>query len=81
MLQCEGVCDLWRLLYSKRKLTLPEKQQLQTISQDVSSKQPHVHVLEHNCYNPVEPLYYKARFNPIYVCCASDDVQDSGVSE
>ena len=28
MVQCEE-CNLWRLLYSKRKLTLPEKQQLQ----------------------------------------------------
>ena len=28
-----GECDLWRLLYSMRKLTLPERQQLQTILQ------------------------------------------------
>ena len=80
MVQCEE-CDLWRQLHSKKKITVPEKQQLQTILEDVSyscgamleeldiPQNLHcVHVLEHNCYDPLEPLYYKARFEPICVC-------------
>lgn len=35
MVQCKQ-CDVWRLLYSKRKLTLSEKQQLQSLFEDVS---------------------------------------------
>ena len=35
MVQCKQ-CDMWRLLYSKRKLTLSEKQQLQSLFEDVS---------------------------------------------
>lgn len=92
MVQCEE-CDLWRLLYSKRKLTLPEKRQLQAVLEDVSyscgatfheldlpDSLACVHVLEHNCYDPVEPLYYAAGFDPICVYCASE-MEDLGTSE
>ena len=93
VVQCEE-CDLWRLLYSKRKLTLPERQQLQTRLEDVwyscgaTFQELHlpdslscVHVLEHNCYDPVEPLYYVAGFDPICVYCGCEEVQDSSTSK
>ena len=93
MVQCEQ-CDLWRLLYSKRKLTLQERQQLQTLFEDLSyscgatlqeldlpDSLSCTHALEHNCYDPVEPLYYVAGFDPICVYCGSEEVQDSSTSE
>lgn len=90
LVQCQE-CDLWRLLYSKRKLTLSEKQQLQSILEDVSyscgalfqeldlpERLSCVHVLDHNCYDPIEPLYYTADSEPICVYCASaDGLRDS----
>ena len=47
---------------------------------DVPESLTCVYVLEHNCYDPVEPLYHTAGFDPICVYCASE-VQDSGASE
>ena len=35
MLQCEE-CDLWRLIFSKRKLTVRDKAELQAILDDVA---------------------------------------------
>jgi len=35
MLQCEE-CDLWRLVYSRRKLSIKEKEELQDVFDDVS---------------------------------------------
>ena len=93
VVQCEE-CNLWRLLYSKGKLTLLERQLLQTLLEDVSyscgatfqdldlpDSITCVHILEHNCYDSVEPLYYVAGFDPICVYCASEEVQDSSTSE
>ena len=37
---------------------------------DVPESLTCVYVLEHNCYDPVEPLYYTAGFDPICVYCA-----------
>ena len=72
---------------SKRKLTLPERQQLQTLFKDVSYSRGATlqeldlsdnlsctDILEHNCYDPVEPLYYVAGFDPICVYCESEEV-------
>ena len=39
-----------------------------------------VHVLEHNYYDPIEPLYYVAGYDPICVYCASE-VEDAGTTE
>ena len=75
-------------------MTLPERQQLQTLLEDVSyscgatfhelnlsDSLTYVHILEHNCYDPAEPLYCAAGFNPICVYCAGEEVQASGTSE
>lgn len=93
VVQCEE-CDLWRLLYSKRKLTPPEKQELQTLLEDVSyscgatfqeldlpDSLSCVHILKNNCYDPVEPLYYVAGFDPICAYCGCEEVQDLSTSE
>ena len=76
-------------------MTLPERQQLQILLEGVSyscgatfqelnlpdSLTYYIHILEHNCYDPAEPLYYAAGFNPICVYCAGEEVQDSGTSK
>ena len=88
MLQCEE-CDLWRLLYSRRKLSIKEKEELQRVFDDVSyicggtiqeldlpEKFSCVFVREHNCFEPVEKLYYSAGYDPICIHCASEDATE-----
>ena len=90
---CEQ-CDMWRLLYSKRKLTLSEKQQLQSLFEDVSyscgamleelnlpDTLSSVCILDHNCNDPIEPLYYSADFSAICVYCPSEDLSNSPTSD
>ena len=85
---------MWRLLYSKRKLTLSEKQQLQSLFEDVSYScgamlgelnlpdvLSSVCILDHNCNGPIELLYYSADFSPICVHCASEDLSNSPTSD
>ena len=92
MVQCEQ-CVMWRLLYSKRKLTLSEKQQ-QSLFEDVSyscgamleelnvpDTLSIVRILDHNCNDPIEPLYYSTDFSPISVYCPSEDLSDSPTSD
>ena len=92
MLQCEE-CDLWRLLFSKRKLSIKERAELQSILDDVAyscgatleeldlpDKFSCVHVKEHNCYDTIEKLYYSAGFVPICIY-AEEDVEDPDDSQ
>ena len=84
MLQCEE-CDLWRLLYSKRKLSVQEKTQLQAYIDDITytcgatlqeldlpESFSCVFVREHNCFEPIEKLYYSANLEPICIYCAAE---------
>lgn len=78
----------------KKKLTLPEKHQLQSLFEDVSyscgamleelnlpDSLSSVRTLDHNCDDPIEPLYYSADFSPIYVYRASEDLSNSPASD
>ena len=72
MVQCEE-CNIWRLLFSRKKLSVRDKKQLQdtladtaytcgaTLEEiDLPDHLKSVMVRVHNCYDPVEKLYYSA---------------------
>ena len=69
MVQCEE-CSMWRLLFSKRKLTLPQQKALETVMADISyscgalfddldfpAGLESVCVRDHHCGDPIEKLY------------------------
>ena len=83
MLQCEE-CDLWRLIFSKRKLSVSDRAELQATLDDVAytcgatldmldlpEKFSCVAIKEHQCFEPIEKLYYAADFESICVYCAT----------
>ena len=72
IVQCEE-CNMWRLLFSRKKLSVRDKKQLQDILADTAytcgatleeidlpDHLKSVMVRVHNCYDPVEKLYYSA---------------------
>ena len=84
MLQCDE-CGMWRLLYSKLKLTKRERSDLQVALEDVSfscgaslqdlqlpGRLDNVYARELSCGEPIEKLYYSAKYSPICVYCACD---------
>ena len=84
MLQCDECCK-WRLLYCKFKLTRKERADLQTGLQDVSftcgaqlqdlelpGRLNEVYTRIMSCEQPIEKLYYSAKYSPICVYCAED---------
>ena len=36
-------------------------------------------LFEHNCYEPVEKLYYSADLEPICIYCSSEDIVAEGI--
>ena len=82
MLLCEE-CEMWRLLYSKKKLKaedrcLSTKLDDPTFSCGASIQDLHlpppldeVFVRSVNCHEPIEKLYYSAGYEPICFYCAT----------
>ena len=83
MLQCEE-CDVRRLLYSQKKLTYRERTQLEEALSDFTftcgaplqdldlpGKLADVYVQDIVCGEPVEKLYYSAKYPPICLQCAT----------
>lgn len=79
MVQCED-CSLWRLLFSKQKLTSVQRQTLEAILNDVSYScgasfedlefpdgLDSVCIRDHNCGDPVERLYYRSYLLPLCI--------------
>ena len=75
---------MWRLVFSKRKLSVGERTTLQSILEDVSytcgesfddlslpESLSCVVVRDHWCGNAIEALYYSAGFEDICVHCAA----------
>ena len=75
MLQCDE-CGLWRLLYSKQKLSGKECEDLQRILEDYSftcgaplqdlelaGRLANVYSRDLACYQPIEKLYYTAKYD------------------
>ena len=88
MLQCEE-CGQWRLIYAKKKLTCTQKQQLERVLNHVSFScgtqlQDYSDLLQDmmdmvfarklNCNEPIERLFYSAKFADICVHCSSESV-------
>ena len=82
MLLCEE-CEMWRLLYSKKKLKAEDRclltLQLEDLAfscgallQDLDLPAPlnEVYVRSVNCFDPIEKLYYSAGYEPICIYCA-----------
>ena len=76
---------MWRLIYSKHKLYLPQRTRLQSILDGYSyscgaqlkdlnldEEFKDVEVKDHVCGSPIEKLYYSAGFDPICIYCAAD---------
>ena len=88
MLQCEE-CGQWQLIYARKKLTRPQKQQLERVLDNISfscgtqlqdySDLPQdmndmVFTRNLNCNKPIEKLYYSAKFTDICIHCSSESV-------
>ena len=83
MLECEE-CGMWRLIYAKTKLTKAQRKILQTTLDGMSFScgAPlqeldlpsdlinNVFVRNMNCHEPIEALYYSAKYEAICVYCA-----------
>ena len=82
MLECEE-CGMWRLLYSKHKLKAADRCQLQQILDNwsyscgaqlqdlnLTGSLAEVYVREITCNEPIEKLYYSAKYEPICIYCA-----------
>ena len=76
---------MWRLLYSRFKLTRREKADLQAAIDDISftfvvplqdqqlpGRLSEVYTRELSCGEPIEKLYYTAKCTPICIYCADD---------
>ena len=81
MLLCQD-CNMWRLLYSKYKLDVHEKQNLEMALEGMSytcgsmiqdlgltGRLSDVYVCDHRCNDLIETLYYKANYDPICIYC------------
>ena len=84
MMQCEE-CEMWRIVYSKYKLTSQEKKQLNTILEDytytcsatladleLTGRLADVCMRVLNCYEPLEKLYYSLNKEPLCIYCCGD---------
>ena len=84
MLQCDG-CFMWRLLYSRFKLTRKERPDLQVAIDDISftcgaplqdlqlpGHLSEVYTRELSCGESIEKLYYTAKYTLICIYCADD---------
>lgn len=82
MVQCSE-CNLWRLIFSKERLSGEQRNELSKILEqymyscgaslqelDLPQGFENVEIRDHDCYDPIEVLYYSAKFEPICVYCA-----------
>ena len=87
VIECEE-CEMWRLLLSKRKLSPQSFKKLEKIIEDMSytcgatfeditmpEGLESVCIKVHNCYDPIEKLYYSCGFEPICIYCGKVEVQ------
>lgn len=76
---------MWRLPYSRFKLTRKERADLQVAIDDISftcgallhdlqlpGRLSKVYTRELSCGEPIEKLYYTAKYTPICIYCADD---------
>ena len=83
MLECEE-CGMWRLLYAKNKLSVGERTALQQVLDkwsftcgaqlqdlNLAGCLADVYVREMSCNEPIERLYYSAKYESICIYCAA----------
>ena len=84
MLMCDE-CGMWRLVYATKKLKTAEIRKLRTALDDLSFScgaslqeanipldlKPLVYVKSMHCNEPIEKLYYSAKFEDICIYCAA----------
>ena len=85
MVQCQE-CDMWRLVFSRYKLSLSQRLSLQSILDNyeytrgatfsdlhLPEEFKDVDVRDHDCFDPIEKLYYSAKYTPICVHCGVEE--------
>ena len=83
VIQCDE-CNMWRLIFSKRKLSVAARNTLQSVLEDVSytcgasledlalpDSLSSVVIRDHRCGDRMEVLYYSAAFEDICIHCAA----------
>ena len=84
MLLCDE-CEMWRLLYAKRKLKKNEKEELERALDGMSFScgaqlqdadipvylKEIVYVRQMSCEDPIEKLYYSTKYEDICIYCAA----------
>ena len=81
MVQCTE-CDMWRIIFSKFKLTPAQRNFLQVTLEDfmytcgaslreldLPEEFADVEIRDHDCYDIIEKLYYSAKNEPICIYC------------
>jgi hypothetical protein len=90
MLECEE-CGMWRLIYAKHKLSSNQRKALQDLLEGMSFScgsplqdldlpsdlVDEVFIRDLNCSDPIELLYYSAKYDPICIYCAKDEPYSS----
>ncbi len=91
LIQCEE-CNMWRLLFSKKKLNPNSIVRLENILSDITytcgatfddldlpSELQSVCIKVHQCTDPIEKLYFSCGFSTICYYCAKDLMEDCNV--
>ena len=84
MVQCME-CSMWRIIFSKYKLKKEQCVYLQALFDnymyscgaslkdlELPEEYSTVEIRDHDCYDPIEKLYYSAKNDPICMYCAKD---------
>ena len=91
MIMCEE-CDMWRLVYSSAKLSVDQREYLEsqlqhyafTCGADLSNLElcgfPMIYVRKLQCGKPIERLYYSVGYTPICIYCGIDVTTNSSSS-
>ena len=85
MVQCTE-CNMWRLVFSRYKLDATQRKHLQNILDEhdyscgaslLDLNLPEIYkdvdIRDHSCHDPIEVLYYTAKYAPICIYCAEDE--------
>ena len=75
-------CNMWRIIFAKYKLSQHQRNYLQLILDDhmytcgtslselnLPEEYNYVEIRDHDCYDPIERLYYSAKNEPICIYC------------
>lgn len=85
VIQCSE-CDMWRLIFSKYKLKPEQQRELQLFLDDFTytcgsklvdllppEEYKYVEIRDHSCNDPIEKLYYSAKYEPLCIYCGMEE--------